>query len=104
MNAQQKAEAVCHEIYKEAQDFFAGIHRHPDYGFKILNAPPVYQTPFLFIGYQPGGVLRISSMKPASDRTSRGRLSLNIRRPLGPLLCTCAICFTRQSILSDAWD
>jgi hypothetical protein len=57
MNGQQKAEAELREIYAEAQGFFAGIHRKSDYGFKILNAPPIYQTPFLFIGYQPGGGL-----------------------------------------------
>jgi hypothetical protein len=54
MNAQRVAETKCREIYVEAQTFFANIHRQRDYGFKILNPPPVYKPPFLFVGYQPG--------------------------------------------------
>lgn len=55
VNTQEIVESKCLEIYGEAQAFFGSIHRHPDYGFKILNAPPIYKPPFLFIGYQPGG-------------------------------------------------
>jgi len=51
----ENVKSECQKVYDEAQIFFATIKRERDFGFKIFNAPPVYQTPFLFIGYQPGG-------------------------------------------------
>jgi hypothetical protein len=55
MSAQTIAEAKCKEIYREAQTFFDQISYSRNYGFKILNGPPLFQPPILFIGYQPGG-------------------------------------------------
>jgi hypothetical protein len=48
-------EAKCQEIYGEAQTFFDRIPHPKYYGFKILNAPPLWRPRILFIGYQPGG-------------------------------------------------
>ncbi len=48
-------EAKCKEIYREAQEFF---HKNPspfNSGFKILNSPPHYRPPVMFIEYQPNG-------------------------------------------------
>jgi len=55
MSAQTIAESKCQQIYAEAQAFFGQIPRPRNYGFKILYAPPFWQPPILFVGYQPGG-------------------------------------------------
>jgi hypothetical protein len=55
VSAQAIVEAKCQEIYREAQTFFSQISYSPNYGFKILVGPPLYQPPILFVGYQPGG-------------------------------------------------
>jgi hypothetical protein len=55
VNTQKNARLNCRKIYKDAQTFFDRIPRPRNYGFKILYAPPFYQPPILFIGYQPGG-------------------------------------------------
>jgi hypothetical protein len=55
MNPQERAESECRQIYVEAQTFFEQLPRPRNYSFKILYAPPLYQPPILFIGYQPGG-------------------------------------------------
>lgn len=55
VSAQTITDAKCQEIYREARTFFDKISSSPNYGFKILNGPPLYQPPILFVGYQPGG-------------------------------------------------
>ena len=57
MSDQKRIETGISEIYSEAQTVFAGINRKRDFGFKILNSPPIYRPRLLFIGYQPGGGL-----------------------------------------------
>jgi hypothetical protein len=48
-------------IYSEAGRYFGDVERRLRkqkkcfYGFKILNAPPLAQPEYLFVGYQPGG-------------------------------------------------
>ncbi len=55
MTTQMATEERCQEIYREARIFFDKIAFSPNYGFKILNGPPLYRAPILFVGYQPGG-------------------------------------------------
>lgn len=55
MSDQDGIEYKTRAIYLEALAFFDQIPRSHNYGFKILYAPPVYQPPILFVGYQPGG-------------------------------------------------
>ena len=55
MSPQADAEAKCQKIYREAQTFFDQIPHPRYYGFKILNAPPLFQPRVLFVGYQPAG-------------------------------------------------
>jgi hypothetical protein len=50
-----EAETVCRAIYHEARAFLSQIKRIPDYGYKLLNSPPIHRAQVLFIGYQPGG-------------------------------------------------
>lgn len=67
MKNQELIEAALHKIYEESREFFRLIERKTDYGFKIFNAPPIYRTPILFIGYQPGG-----DEVAAQDEINRG--------------------------------
>ena len=52
---QNAVEKKCCSIYSDVQEFFKTVKREPDFGFKVLNSPPIYRPRFLFIGYQPGG-------------------------------------------------
>ena len=54
MHKQIEIETELIKIYREMGEFFSKISRK-DYGFKILNSPPLYQPSILFIGFQPGG-------------------------------------------------
>lgn len=63
MSPQDTLEAKCRAIYSEAQAFF----KNSRYGFKVLNSPPIYKPPYLFIGYQPGG-----GTKDFESETARG--------------------------------
>jgi len=51
MTKQSDLEVKCQKMYCELGKEF----QNSDFGFKIFNSPPIYQTPLLFVGYQPGG-------------------------------------------------
>lgn len=95
MSPQESAESKCREIYGEARDFFDQFPIVPNYGFKILYAPPLYQPPILFIGYQPGGAdddCYIETAKGADKRwptrceyaTESWKLAKQMRAMFGP--------------------
>jgi hypothetical protein len=56
MNKQAFVETTCQQIYPKAREFFnSACAKNPAYdGFCILQGPPFFQPPILFIGYQPG--------------------------------------------------
>jgi hypothetical protein len=56
--ADKRCKVVCKKVYKKTLAIYKSSRfengRH-DYGFKILNGPPRFKPPILFISYQPGG-------------------------------------------------
>jgi hypothetical protein len=55
---QLECERLCEQIYRETTEFVAQANHLAGFiqaGRKLLNGPPLYNTPVLFIGYQPGG-------------------------------------------------
>src|SRR5437879_729374 len=52
---QEHLNETFRDIYRRTIDFFAMVEREPDFGFKILNSPPIFKPEVLFIGLQPGG-------------------------------------------------
>lgn len=53
---QHKADDVCRRIYGETKKFYHELQQDlkGDPGYQILYGPPLFRTPVLFIGYQPG--------------------------------------------------
>lgn len=56
-NRQREADEVCCRIYDETREFYFSELKpalKDDPGYQILYGPPLFQTPVLFVGYQPG--------------------------------------------------
>lgn len=53
-NQEEPAE-ICRALYPATERFWQENGIQPEFGFKILNGPPIKNAPYLFIGYQPGG-------------------------------------------------
>jgi hypothetical protein len=54
---QLECERICKEVYTTTSAFYEqrkSEMAERDYGYKILNGPPLAGAPVLFLGYQPG--------------------------------------------------
>jgi hypothetical protein len=71
MNQQEVVDRRCREIYLQANRFFDSLESPMEFGFKLLNGPPLFSCPILFIGYQPGGGVDAFAIEKArrSDQT-----------------------------------
>src|ERR1700756_3920642 len=55
---QLECERICKEVYTTTSALYEqrkSEMAERDYGYKILNGPPLAGPPILFLGYQPGG-------------------------------------------------
>ena len=55
-----ETETICRDIYRETRAFYASKKiplGSAAQGFRILYGPPIANAPYIFVGYQPGGVL-----------------------------------------------
>ena len=89
MRKQAVVEATCQEIYRETLDYFDQYAALPKYdGFNILQGPPLFRPPILFIGYQPGG----AHDEGERERTRGRDLVTPTRRELGRFPKNCRKC------------
>jgi hypothetical protein len=94
--AQNSSEKICRQIYEKTGSFYKEISNDlkDDPGFQILYGPPFFETPVLFLGYQPGKGCKtaLEERKYGSERrwpkrtefaTECWPLAVNLRRMFG---------------------